>query len=344
MTRTPIVAGALSLVTLTLMTSSQADDTARINQSLAIIENFAASLCGSVEAKGKTQAWDASVAAKAGLSGVVKQVADLGASAATKYTQSSYEGVLQSDIGKIIENEQDCRFKVFDALKNKLIPDAPPAPIPDSGSDGGPGNTSIYTAASLISGGFGNSLQYLENKGINATIHKDESDNSMFINYDQSIFGQQFSVGQSIDSAGKTGKARAWKTLANWSQYLSSGVRSSGPADSDITNMCSQNNMNHYLSLLARKYGIPLDVKDMTTQQNHSETADFTESKDTIIGGASWSFRDKTKIILYVHGIKTQRVYKTSTAETEGHSCSIELCALPAGEGTVCFNVEGLSV
>jgi hypothetical protein len=104
-----------------------AQDLAKQKQALDVINEFALSLCDSVQANGKSEAWEVSGDAKARLNGVVKKVADLGITSAVKYTSSEYQGVLQSDLGKVLDNQTNCRLAVFKDLKEKLLPGSAPS-------------------------------------------------------------------------------------------------------------------------------------------------------------------------------------------------------------------------
>lgn len=94
-------------------------------EQLALISEFARSLCDDVQAKGRTQAWDVSGAAKAKLSGVVKKLADAGAEGAVKYNSAEYEGLLQADVAKAIGDQVNCRLEIFRGLKGSLIDGRP---------------------------------------------------------------------------------------------------------------------------------------------------------------------------------------------------------------------------
>lgn len=112
-----------------------AQDLEKQKQALDVISQFANSLCDSVKDHGKTEAWEVSSDAKAQLDGVVKKIADLGVGAAAKYTTSEYQGVLQSDLGKLLNDQTNCRLSVFKDLKDKLLPSAPrsqAAPTPEA--------------------------------------------------------------------------------------------------------------------------------------------------------------------------------------------------------------------
>jgi len=100
-------------------------------KALNVIEAFANKLCASdsVRPSGITQKVELSGNAKAELAGVIKKIIDLGIKTAAKYQGSSYEGVLQADLAKLLTDRTNCKLQVFNSLKDKLIPN------PSSSSD-----------------------------------------------------------------------------------------------------------------------------------------------------------------------------------------------------------------
>jgi hypothetical protein len=119
---------AIAFLASALVIDLPAQDLAKEKQALDLISSFAKDLCDSVKANGKAEVWDVSGVAKAQLNGVVTKIANLGVGAAAKYTSSEYQGVLQSDLGKVLGNQTDCRLSVFKDLKDRLLPSAS-API-----------------------------------------------------------------------------------------------------------------------------------------------------------------------------------------------------------------------
>jgi hypothetical protein len=60
-------------------------------------------------------------AAKAELDSLLKRIASLGIQGSAKYQQSQFQGLLQKDLATALKNSTDCKLKVFDALKDKLL-------------------------------------------------------------------------------------------------------------------------------------------------------------------------------------------------------------------------------
>ena len=105
-------------------------------EALKIIANFADRICKDIPLQGKQDKLELSGKAKAELRGIVKKFADLGLEGAAKHEAAQYEGLLQSDLLSAIQNSANCKLKVFDSLKDKLLPQkvtvAPFKPNPPS--------------------------------------------------------------------------------------------------------------------------------------------------------------------------------------------------------------------
>lgn len=95
-------------------------------KALTIISDFAEKLCTPLQASGSRTDIELSVEAKAELLGVVKKIADLGFGAATKYKNATYEGLLQADLSKHLRDREACKQKVWDDLKDRLLPKPQP--------------------------------------------------------------------------------------------------------------------------------------------------------------------------------------------------------------------------
>lgn len=101
--------------------SHAADDLDRQQKALQIISDFASKLCQDISMSHETSSFELSASAKAGLKGVAKKVADLGFDAATKYGNTREQGLLQQDLAKALADSRNCRVKVWDDLKGKLL-------------------------------------------------------------------------------------------------------------------------------------------------------------------------------------------------------------------------------
>jgi len=90
-------------------------------KALNMIADFADRICKDVPLQGKGNKLELTGKAKAELRGIVKEFADLGLEGAAKYEESKYEGLLQSDLSKALQDSSNCKLKVFDSLKDKLL-------------------------------------------------------------------------------------------------------------------------------------------------------------------------------------------------------------------------------
>ena len=90
-------------------------------QALALITQTADGICGIVKTAGSYQDLKVKGDVKAQLSGLFKQLADLGISGAADYDTDQYEGFIRSDLASTFEHTADCKFKVFDKLQEKMI-------------------------------------------------------------------------------------------------------------------------------------------------------------------------------------------------------------------------------
>lgn len=114
---------AVSLLLL-VPSSLSAADLATTQQALTLIAEFAERLCQSPELRGATQGVDLSGKAKAELSGIINKIAKLGLEGAAKYQTNQYQGLLQKDLANALKDSTNCRLKVWEDLKDKLIPPA----------------------------------------------------------------------------------------------------------------------------------------------------------------------------------------------------------------------------
>jgi hypothetical protein len=90
-------------------------------QALALITKTSDAVCGIVKTVGSYQDLKVKGDVKAQLSGLVKQLADLGISGAADYNTDQYEGFVRSDLAGAFQSAAECKFKVFDKLQEKMI-------------------------------------------------------------------------------------------------------------------------------------------------------------------------------------------------------------------------------
>jgi hypothetical protein len=294
-------------------------------EALLAIQNFAASICDSVKAEGKQVAWEASADAKAKLGGVVKVISDLGVEGAAKYKSSEYEGVLQSDLSKVLTDQGTCRQSVFRELKDKLIPVNETIIPPNSSS----AKTAIY-------GEFGKTINEVESiNKITTSLHKDDDTGAFWITYKQPIFGKGFTVAQNLDNAKKTEMARAHYKLLGGDSWGSKG------ADLDETHaMCATTHYNSMLSQLIQKFGTPTDIKNPKEKNTYSNDGGVKVNATFNSAGAVWRFSDESKLLFQMNSRDVERTF----SKTENHwECIVELCAIPAEVKATCFDIPGLA-
>jgi hypothetical protein len=90
-------------------------------RALALITKTADDLCSIVRQAGSSQSLKVKGDLKAQLSGLIKQLADLGISGTADFTVDQYEGLIQSDLAATIQRNAECKFRVFDKLQEKMI-------------------------------------------------------------------------------------------------------------------------------------------------------------------------------------------------------------------------------
>jgi hypothetical protein len=88
---------------------------------LALITRTADGICSIVKQAGNSQSLKVKGDVKAQLTGLIKQLADLGISGAADFTADQYEGVIQTDLAATIRSNSECKLKVFDKLVERMI-------------------------------------------------------------------------------------------------------------------------------------------------------------------------------------------------------------------------------
>ena len=90
-------------------------------KALEVITKTATDLCNSVSDKTLTSRIELSGDAKAKLNGLIGKVVDLGIEGAGRYISEESQGVLQEDLAKLLSHNADCKFKVFESLRDLLL-------------------------------------------------------------------------------------------------------------------------------------------------------------------------------------------------------------------------------
>ena len=104
---------------LLFTTHSRAQD--RDQQALRVLEETIRVVCPEPKQGGKTRTTELSVEAKAEVSRLIKQLADLGFSAAGKYNNKEWEGILQTELSAQLSEASNCRLTVYRDLRIRLL-------------------------------------------------------------------------------------------------------------------------------------------------------------------------------------------------------------------------------
>lgn len=105
---------------------AQSQDLDRDAKALNLIADFADRICSSPPLEGEASNLELSASGKAAVSKFVRQLADLRIDASVKYDAPAYKGVLQKDLTGLLRGSENCRMKVYDDLKEKLLPSVKP--------------------------------------------------------------------------------------------------------------------------------------------------------------------------------------------------------------------------
>lgn len=97
-------------------------DLATTEKILDIIARFSISICGNPDLKGSSKTAEAGVIAKAEVSKLVKQLAEIKLETAVKFQNSEYQGLLQQDLAPVLKDSRTCKQSVFNDLKERLLP------------------------------------------------------------------------------------------------------------------------------------------------------------------------------------------------------------------------------
>ena len=98
-----------------------------IERSLKIIRDFAISMCANPEYRGNTSSVGASATAKADVSNLLKKLIDARVELDAGAKREGFEGMLQKDLLEATKVASECRLKIFNDLKGRLLSNAPPA-------------------------------------------------------------------------------------------------------------------------------------------------------------------------------------------------------------------------
>ena len=92
---------------------------------LKVIRETAADICTTVPTEGSDHDVDLTGSANAKLDGGIGKIVGLGIEGAARFQQSTYQGVLRTDLAKAIQSGNDCKLNVFNTLVAKMLPSSP---------------------------------------------------------------------------------------------------------------------------------------------------------------------------------------------------------------------------
>ena len=108
------------LLTIPVQTQAEADIKV-VKEALDVIRTFTNDYCSRIPLEGS--GGDVKLSGKAQaklLTGLFKKLADIGVEGVGEYKLSEYKGVLRSDLVEALKDNQNCRLKVWERLKNLL--------------------------------------------------------------------------------------------------------------------------------------------------------------------------------------------------------------------------------
>lgn len=98
-------------------------------RALAIIDEFARSMCADPDLKGSTTTASANAKASAGVSKLVKSLADAKVDLSADLKRESFQGLLRTDLLDATKNATNCRLTIFNDLKERVLPRKPSATV-----------------------------------------------------------------------------------------------------------------------------------------------------------------------------------------------------------------------
>jgi hypothetical protein len=109
-------------------------DLASGEQALAMIARFANDICNKPDLRGNSRSVEVQGKAKAEVSRLVKQLADLNIEGAAKFGNTEYDGLLQTDLLPALQESTKCKERIFDDLKDRFLPKADNSNAPIKGT------------------------------------------------------------------------------------------------------------------------------------------------------------------------------------------------------------------
>src|SRR5262245_47247535 len=108
---THIVACTALVCAAAITTNAYAQSLEAQTKALALITKAADEICSIVNHAGSSQSFKVKGDVKAQLSGLIRQLADLGISGAADFTADQYENVIQADLAATIQRNAECKLK-----------------------------------------------------------------------------------------------------------------------------------------------------------------------------------------------------------------------------------------
>lgn len=120
-----------SLIGAVLLTSSvaltQSQQLRQQQEALNMIGDFADRFCKDIPLTGLKSKGEIAADAKVEVAGLLKRLTNLGVGAAAEYQQQRYDGLLQTDLIRALENDTKCRIQIWNDLKSRLLFGPPPS-------------------------------------------------------------------------------------------------------------------------------------------------------------------------------------------------------------------------
>lgn len=109
------------IIIFSMSRRSEADDSLSFEKALNIIADFADRICKDIPLEGTDYDLDGEGRISIELNKLIKKLVKGEIDVTGKYKESGYQGLLQEDLLEAIKNDKDCKLKVLELLKDKLL-------------------------------------------------------------------------------------------------------------------------------------------------------------------------------------------------------------------------------
>ena len=116
-----LVAGSVAAASLSAPAAAQSDIEST-RRALGIIDDFARSMCADPDLKGFATTASANAKASAGVSNLVKSLADAKVDLSADIKRESFQGLLRTDLLEATRNATNCRLTIYNDLKDRVLP------------------------------------------------------------------------------------------------------------------------------------------------------------------------------------------------------------------------------